>query len=485
MSKKKKKGKAPSPELARKMLWRKGILKYKLHPLQQTIYDQFYGTNDYYTTMLIARQTGKSYILAILAIETCLRSPNAVVKFVTPKLRMIKNILNKNMKAILKDCPADCKPEWKENDKVWVFPNGSEIQAAGSDNQHYDSIRGGTCDLWIVDEAGFCNDLEDVVYSVLTPTTTMTKGRGLLSSTPDPNEPEHPFLKIFVEKAQLEGKLFKYTIDDNPMLTEKEVQEIVDRYPQGRKTIRFRAEYLCEIVRDETKTVIPEFNDEAEAEIVNSNINFPPFYDYYLSMDIGGKDFTSILIAYYDFINNTVVVIDEIVHKDKQGTKKIAKSIYEKLEEHFEEKPPYMMYADNNNIILLNDLRTDHGLSFIPTQKDNKQAAINKVKLLINNRQLIIHPRCVTLIAHLKNGRWANHLKNGYKEFAKDVEGGHFDTLDALIYLIRNIITSKNPYPKDYNALGHANHYVRPDSGKDGGVFSKLFKSRSSLKINK
>ena len=83
-------------------------------------------------------------------------------------------------------------------------------------------------------------------------------------------------------------------------------------------------------------------------------------------MDIGGKDFTSILIAYYDFINDSIVVIDEIVHKDKQGTKKIAASIYERLEHHFEEKPPYMMYSDNNNIILLNDLRSDHKLNFIP-----------------------------------------------------------------------------------------------------------------------
>ena len=474
-----------TPNQAKKLLWRKGILRFKLHPLQKTIYDEFYGTDDYFTTMLIARQTGKSYLLAVLAIEACLRKPDSVVKFVTPKLRMVKNILNKNMKTIIKDCPADIKPEWKENDKAWKFPNGSEIQAAGTDNQHYDSIRGGTCSLWIVDESGFCNDLEDVVYSVLTPTTTMTNGRGLLSSTPDPNEPEHPFIKIFVEKAKIDDKLFKYTIDDNPMLSEEEVNKIVSRFPDGRRSVRFRAEYLCEVVRDETKTVIPGFNDEAEAELVTEDIIFPPYYDYYLSMDIGGKDFTSIVIAFYDFINNNIVVIDEIVHKDKQGTKKIAQSVKDRIKEHFGEKPPYLMFADNNNIILLNDLRSDHGLSFIPTQKDNKQAAINKVKLLINNRQLIIHPRCKTLIAHLKNARWSNSTKGGYKSFARDVEGGHYDTLDALIYLVRNVITSKNPYPDQYNALSHSDHFVGKKVSKAASAFSKLFTSRSSLKINK
>jgi hypothetical protein len=468
-------------------LWRRGILRFKLHPLQKKIYEEYYqNTEDYFTTMLISRQTGKSFLLAILAVETCIRTPDAVVKFVTPKLRMIKNILNKNMKQILKDCPPDIKPEWKENDKVWKFPNGSEIQAAGTDNKHYDSIRGGTCSLWVVDEACFCDDLEDVVYSVLTPTTTMTKGRGLLSSTPDPNDPEHPFIKVFVEKAKQENKLYKYTLHDNPMLTKDQINEIISRYPDKTKNIRFRAEYLCEVVRDKTKTIIPEFDDVAESEIVTDKFLIPTYYDYYLSMDIGGKDFTSILIAYYDFINDTVVIIDEIVHKDKQSSKKIAKSIKDKLAEHFDEKPPYLMFADNNNIILLNDLRADHKLSFIPTQKDNKQAAINKVKILIANRQIIIHPRCVNLIRQLRTGRWSSSNKNGYKDFAKDPMGGHFDLIDALIYLIRNIIYGKNPYPKGYHSFGGENHHIQKQQiPENSSVFSRLFKNRSSLKINK
>jgi hypothetical protein len=128
-----------------KILWNKGILEWKLDDLQKKIYHQFYDDTDDITTMLISRQNGKSYLLSILAIEACLRKPDAVVKFVTPKLKMVKNILNKNMKVILKDCPPDLMPEWKEGEKVWRFKNGSEIQAAGSDNQNYDNVRGGTC----------------------------------------------------------------------------------------------------------------------------------------------------------------------------------------------------------------------------------------------------------------------------------------------------------------------------------------------------
>lgn len=478
MKKSQKRKKDLSQNQAAKILWGKGILKWKLTALQKEIYDQFHDDSDDITTMLIARQTGKSFLLSILALEVCLRKPDAVVKFVTPKLKMVKNILNKNMKAILKDCPLELKPEWMEGEKIWRFPNGSEIQAAGADNQNYDNIRGGTCDFWVVDEAGFCNDLDEVVYSVLIPTTTMTGGSGILSSTPDPKSPEHTFIKEFVEPAEAAGRLFKYTIDDNTRLTPSEVAKIVSRYPTGRKHPRFRAEYLCEIVRDYDSLVMPEFDGDAQVEIVSDDVKLPRFYDYYLSMDIGGKDFTVILIAYHDFVNNQVVVLDEIVLREKQNTKSIASSIKKKLEWYFGEKPPYMMFADNNNIILLNDLQLEHKLNFTATRKDNKEAAINQVRLKILNRDIVIHSRCTTLIAHMKNATWSKRSsgKNGYREFARSADDGHYDAVDALIYLVRNVVYSKNPYPNDYGMLSSSNHYQREQSSGDKSVLSKLFK---------
>lgn len=476
-----------SRKQAVKILWNKGVLKWKLDDLQKQIYDQFYDDEDDITTMLIARQTGKSFLLAVLAVEVCLRKSDSVVKYVTPKLKMVKNILNKNMKVILKDCPPELMPEWKEGEKVWRFPNGSEIQAAGSDNQNYDNIRGGTCDLWIVDEAGFCDDLDEVIYSVLIPTTTMTDGTGILSSTPDPKNPEHDFIKNFVEPAELESRLFKYTIHDNVRLSEEEKQKIIKRYPGGVNNPRFRAEYMCEIVRDSENTVIPEFDASAEKEIVLEDYERPKFFDVYLSMDIGGKDFTVILFAFYDFLKNRVVIEDEYVLRKKQNSEEIATNVRKKLEALYDEKPPYLMFADNNNIILLNDLQLKHNLNFIPTKKDNKEAAINNVRLKILNRELVIHPRCKTLIYHLKHANWARRSEtairqSNYKAFARSADGGHFDALDALIYLIRNVVYGKNPYPSHYGALSPANAYTRTDPKDQYDAISKLFKVRKSIK---
>lgn len=434
--------------------------------------------------MLISRQTGKSFLMCLLAIETCLRKPNAIVKYACPKQKMVKTILKPIMRTILEDCPPEIKPEYKEADKLYLFPNGSEIQMAGTDNQNYDNIRGGKADLWIVDEAGFCNELDTVVYSVLKPTTTTTKGRGILASTPDPKDAEHIFIKDFVEVAKMNGKLHQYTIHDNPLIDEVQRQKIINSYPGGEKNPRFRAEYMCEIVRNDTNTVVPEFDDPAEMEIVQIPQR-PKYFDTYLSMDIGGKDFTVVLFAYYDFLKAQIVIEDELVLKEKQMTKKIYDGILEKSAMLWEDKPTYMRFADNNNIILLNDL-SSHGLSFIPTRKDNKEAAINTLRMKVLDRQIVIHPRCKTLIYHLKFAKWSKSNNKGYKEFAHGADGSHFDAVDALIYLVRNVAYAKNPYPKGYGALPHSDAHIRPNEISSASqMIANMFKTRKSLKVNK
>ena len=385
------------------------------------------------------------------------------------------------MRKILEDCPPDMKPEWKEADKIYLFPNGSEIQIAGTDNQSYDDIRGGTADLWLVDEAGFCSDLLEVVYSVLIPTTTITKGRGFLSSTPPPDDPEHPFLTHFVEKAEKEERLFKYTIHDNPQLTKEDVQRIINKYIGGEKNPYFRAEYLCEIIRSDESMVIPEFSDEKQQEIVTKEYKRPPYFDYYVAMDIGGKDFTVALFGYYDFIQDIIVIEDEYVLKAKQNSGTIAQGILNKKQTLYAEKPPYLMFADNNNIILLNDLRKYHKLNFMPTKKDNKEASINTVRLLIQENKLLIHPRCKTLISHLKNVKWAKHRVNNYKKFAQSADGGHYDAVDACLYLVRNIKKSKNPYPSNFTQVSSSDHFVmiKPVS-KSAQTFANIFKRKKN-----
>jgi PBSX family phage terminase large subunit len=464
---------------AEKILWNRGILRHKLHHLQQTIYDQFYTGDDYITTMLLARRSGKTYLMCVLAIETCLRQKNAIVLYVCQTKEMVKQIVRQNIEPLIEDCPDAIKPEWKEADKCYQFKNGSILRIAGSDSGHYNRLRGGKSDLWIVDEAGFCKELKTIVRSVLSPTTATTKGRGILASTPDPAKPDHEFITEFVEPAEAKHKLFKFTIFDNPLIDEKKRQEIIEEYPGGVNNPQFQAEFMCKITRNSDSIVIPEFDAIAEKEIIVDTYRRPPIYDCYVSMDIGGKDFTVILFGYFDFIKNCVVVEDELVFTTRQNSLTIAKKFIEKQEELWNGKMPYLMFADNNNQILLNDLKIQHNLSFIPTRKDNKEATINNLRVKVQSRQILISSKCKTLKNHLKNATWSKAQSIGnYKKFAYGADGSHYDALDALLYLIRNISYGKNPYPAGYGDLIGEDIHIRRTIEEKDKKFLKVFKRR-------
>ena len=249
-----------------KELWNRGNLSWKCHAVQKEMYDLFYASPKNSTLVwLLARQTGKSYLLSILAIEQALRKKDSIIKIVTDTKIHIKSIVEPIFKSLLEDCPDNIKPEYKTNLFIYVFPNGSQIQLAGTDGKHYEKLRGQKADLVLVDEAGFCSDLEDIVMSVLIPTTTHTGGNIVLASTPS-NEEDHPFVS-FIEAAELAGKLTKKTIYDNPLLSKEQIETIKEKMG-GDKGERFRREYLCEIIKSTNLSVLPEFNDDLAKEII-------------------------------------------------------------------------------------------------------------------------------------------------------------------------------------------------------------------------
>ncbi len=467
-------------------LWSRGRLEWKLHTVQKQMLASLLGQDTEITVIACSRRLGKSYLLCLLAIEKCIQTPNAIIKYVCPRKNMVKTILQPIMTQILQDCPPEMKPEFKYNDYMYVFPNGSQIQMAGTDNGHHENLRGGRSDMWIVDEAGFCDELKYVVNTILAPTADTTGGRGIIASTPSKTS-DHEFITEFLKPYDFNGTLIKYTIYDNPLISKEKVQTIIDRYPLKALDPEFRREYLCEVINGGDLAIIPEFTEDIQTAIVKEPVR-PPFYDAYVSMDIGFKDLTVVLFGYYDFKNAAIVIEDELVQNGAQLLMNaFSKAIKDKENKLWTNpltgdfKPPYLRIADNNNQIMLNQLTYDHGLQFIPTRKDNKEAALNTVRMKIANKQIIIHPRCKTLIYHLKNGSW----NRARKDFERSPDAGHYDAIDSLIYLVRNVIESKNPYPAGYTQNG--NDYFRPGTGTKDFTPSQqawvnMFKPRSSLK---
>lgn len=437
-------------------LYRRGILSWKCHTVQKEMYDLFYKTPDNgILVWLLSRQSGKSYLLAILAIEQAFREPHSIIKLLTDTKLHIKAIFDKIFEELLADCPEQLKPKYHKNFYMYEFPNGSQIQLAGSDGGHYEKLRGQKCHLVLVDEAAFCNDLENIVKSVLMPTTTHTGGKIVLASTP-PEDMEHDFLK-FIEEAQFSNSLTKKTIDDNPLLNQEQIAHI-EKQMGGRGSERFRREYLCEIIKSSDISVIPEFTEELQKEVVKE-WPMPPHFDCYESMDLGGKDLTVVLFAYYDFRAAKLIVEDELVmdfSKKNCGIPQLVSGIKQKEIDRWtniytnEVRKPFLRVSDINYIVTQQIAADTHGeIYFNIPKKDDKDAAINNLRTLLANKKIIIHPRCKSLIRHLSNVRWVS-AKNK-KEFARSPDNGHYDAVDALIYLSRSVVFSKNPYPSSFD----------------------------------
>jgi len=442
-------------------LWYKGRLHWKLDSNQKEMHKMCAENPNKIVVLGSSRQLGKSFFLVCYALEYCLQNKNSIVKFIAPQVKDIKRIIAPIVRDITSDCPEDLRPSYKTQEHIWRFSNGSEIQLAGTDNGHAESIRGNKANLCIIDEAGFCDDLDYIVNSILIPTTTMTGGKIIMASTP-PKSLDHDFIR-FMRQAQLNNAFVKKTIYDNPRLNEDDIKRIADALG-GVDSVDFRREYLVELITSEEDAIIPEFNPKTKSGIVKE-INRPPFYDAYVSMDLGVRDLTVVLFAHYDFKTATVHIEDEIVMSGKElVTDALAARIKAKEKQLWtnwqtgDEVKPALRVSDNNNLMLLNDLQVKHDILFLPARKDGLDASINNARMLIKQGRLTINPRCVTLINHLETGIW-NRARTS---FARSSDKGHFDAIHSLIYLLRHVDFTRNPYPSDYR--GNISNYHFKDS---------------------
>lgn len=141
---------------------------------------------------------------------------------------------------------------------------------------------------------------------------------------------------------------------------------------------------------------------------------------------------------------------------------------------------PKLRVADNNNPILLNDLALKHGLIFNTTRKDEKRAAINALRMEIQNRRIAINPRCENLIRHMENGLWAKSKD----EFQRSADNSHYDFVDALIYLHRNVIRGSNPFPTGYR-LGNRENLFLPAKQNSNPVYKEYEKLLGPLNLKR
>ena len=131
--------------LALEALWRRANLSWVLDSNQKALYELFHNNPAKVQTWLLARRSGKSFSLCVLAIEYCLKNPNSVIKYVAPTKDQVENFILPiiDNDILGKNCPTDLKPTYIKQKKQYRFTNGSVIQLCGAEAGNIDSIRGG------------------------------------------------------------------------------------------------------------------------------------------------------------------------------------------------------------------------------------------------------------------------------------------------------------------------------------------------------
>ena len=232
---------------------------------------------------------------------------------------------------------------------------------------------------------------------------------------------------------------------------------------------------MCEIITDRNRAILPACTEDHIKKITipwDKPTDYIP--DHYISIDPGGRDQTAILYAYYDYLEGTLVIDDEDVI-DSASTEDIHKCIGKKLEGEWAGIKPHRIIMDNNNLILVKDMQKLHGMSVKATKKDKKEAQVNHTNLLLAKEEIVINPRCKSLIQQCRFGIW-NKTRTSYERTAAL---SHCDTVDALVYLVRNISRSRNPIEiKPYDRGTHV--YLGKEQEDTSGFkgIKKLFTRR-------
>lgn len=460
---------APTPAALRKraiaQAWRAGFLAWKLDSLQRRTHADIWRKMEKPFARYVlkwARRTGKTFLLVLIAFELAIRKRRARINIAASTKDSLREIIWPIVDLLLSDCPEEMRPRLREQRGRIEFPNGSIIVLGSCDSKRtVERLRGTKADLNILEEGGTIPDdpgLRYVMTSILNPQLLTTGGATLMALTP-PKSPGHESVAITLQAKAL-GNYSEATLYENPRIS-TETREAylradaealgmtVDEY---KDSADYRREWLGEFLADPERAVLPGFTAEAEAAIVAPLESRVLFSDRYVSMDVGwSPDFTGVLFAFWDFERQRLVIEHELLMR-RMNTVELATAIRDAEARLWGGHQPRLRVSDVAPI-LLHDLASMHGLTFVPTDKDDRDAAIAAADVWVRQRKVQIVPYdpatglgCRFLPQQM---RQATHNKHR-TDFERTPEHGHFDLVASLVYLVRNVRKNMGRVPENW-----------------------------------
>lgn len=446
-------------------LFRRGDLKFLLHDAQLKIRNSVYSSNEKEILVLCSRQFGKSFLILCVAIEYCVQNPGTIVRIFSNTETQVLDIINDNLRIIEQLAPPGFINR-KKSDKRWFIGGTgtnsddpsklSQIRIGPLARAHVDGKRGGNASLIILEEGGFTNseDYKSAIGSVIGPQLLRSRGK-LVHVTTASEDPDHYVHSIVAPKCAVNNSLYNFTIYDNPQLTPDQIEEAKNRCVSEEQ---WRREYMCEVVRSTTSTIVPEFIPDIIKEF-----ELPKYAHYGVSIDFGGTvDKHALLLYYYDFEQAKIRFFNERFLPKNSSTQEIIDAALS-MEATIQQSniTSLSRIADAPGQVRVDLSRLNFSVRMPDKGPGSLEAGINNLRLLVGNLQVEIHPRCKHLIAVLTYGRYTENRK----DFVRTETLGHCDMLMAAVYAVRHINKS-NPFPQNYGVSKHS-HYIRDNTAKN------------------
>lgn len=432
-----------------------------------------------------SRRWGKTLYSSAKAFEWALAKPDSIVRYSAPTKNHGRQFVIPAFAFWSKRLPEKYRPVFDATGNTWRWQNGSVCHLGSAQTmEDVEGQVGTSCDGAIADEAGKWRSdlLKHWHKSVILPQFLTTKGRLLVPSTPAISG-GHYFAEL-ARTSAIRGSYVMYTIDDCDHVPEEARKDLIREIiaPEAlewepwmdeaaKTSTHIQRELYCKHMSDPTRMIVPEWQAVAEGSTIE--LEPPKFRDWYCSADFGFTDLSVLLWAWYDFANARIVVEHELAMHQASG---LDVGFAAKALEEANRIVPRLRVADAPAQLLADIINRDRGpgLTFSPALKDDAEAALNQLRMLIQQRRIVIHPRCVTLISHLANGIW-----NAGRTSFDRVEGfGHWDAIDALKYMVRSVNWKMNPTPV-IDPSTDMNHFAAHPSLRRAGTRRVLNGARS------
>lgn len=428
-------------------LWMRGDLEFLLWPQQIPIWNQLRNlpVSVELFVCLCARQYGKSTIGVLYALSEAIKNRDCCILIMGPDTKQTRDIVNSKMRFLLRTAPVGLIKQMKAENRWHVYhdldPKAldyTEIIIGGM-NENSSSQRGKTVHKILVEEIVDVRE-DDFITSMrsdLGPALTHSKDGKIIYLTTLPKYPAHPFITETIPLARLKNAIAVFDIHSNRALSKEQFQKCMD-LAGGEKSDDWRREYLCEVVRDSRLVCLPDFDAARNVAL----FHLPLQAKKSVTIDWGGvRDKTCAILHTYDYLSDLDLIWDERVFDPNTSTENIIKECREMEKGH----EIHGRYIDAPPQLVTVDMLQTHNYPAVLPDKPDWRAALNTLNVKLQQRKLLIHPRCLFLKVSGESGI----LNKNKTDFERTEALGHMDGIAAMMYAIR-MQDRENPYNNPY-----------------------------------